>query len=404
MDQDRKYKVLLVDNDCPNALAIRRELERITAFEQERHMAAGVAEACWTLETLSIDYLVIDLCGVDAGALDRYSEVFDRAGTTVSIAILDAHENRPVVLGVADRADLKLTGEQVSSDVLCRELVRLRLAKEYRHHSRLNLADSERLSFNASAPMTSVIGLSEVMSQYVQKNDVKGEHSAQDFRPFGEKIFLGSFLEATSLEPDYSFVELRPVLHSVIRMLNKSFPDRMVRLSLLPDVPDVLVLDESKLKKMLNTLLWAGLISSKCATVSLVVGWKQKDDTTCDLTFLTGLEGKDLSWPSSRVETIWDDGDDQHTLSAINLRLRIVERLADVFGGELSERIISSDSIRLHLHLPGVTMVLSESPPSKPVSSHLRKASDVSVVASSKVTPGTLSDRRQATRSRRYNC
>jgi len=404
MDQDREYKVLLVDNDCPNAIAIRRELDEITAFKQNRHTAAGVTEACWILEQISIDFLIIDLCGVDAGTLYNFSEVYDRAGTTISIAIQDAHENRPAVLAVSEKADLIVVGEEVSSDLLSRELVRLRMLKEYQRRPGLGLADTNRFGLDLSTPMTSVIGLSEVMSQYVQRDGLNGGGDSSDFRPFGEKILLASFLEATSLEPDYSFVELRPVLNTVIRTLRKSFSNRKVRLSLLPEVPRVLVLDESKLKQMLNTVLWAALLSSDRATVSLVVGWKKEGETTCDLTFLTGIEGENLSWPATRVETIWDDADNQQTVSAINLRLRIVERIADVFGGELSERIISGDSIRLHLHLPRVTMVVLENSATELRSSHLRKVNDVSVVPPGKPADRSLPDRKQSSRLRRYEC
>jgi hypothetical protein len=387
MDKERIYKILYVDNDCCNATLVRQQLSAITVFQHRIIGVRGIKEALWMLESIPIDYLIINICAPQTVAVEDLTPLYDRKGTALALVIGDADARSDMAVCAEREADRYLSAARISTDLLSNELVRLRMIRDSHKRSTPGNGKADIFAFDPTVPITSVIGLSEIMSRYVHSASLRDEtgesaFGADEARPFSEDILLGSMLEATSLKPDYTFVELRPFLQDLVRSDNRSSADgpSRVRLTITPDLPAVVVQDQKKMHKILNSLLSAARLSSESASIALLARGRLNDDAQTDLSIHITVEGPDLRWPDSPAESVWDPDDDRPEVAAIRLRTRIARRIADVLNGSVSVTRSSETSLRILVLFPGLAATDSHahgdgSFTTRPGQPHLREVS-----------------------------
>ncbi len=233
-----------------------------------------------------------------------------------------------------------------------------------------NIAKSEflaNMSHEIRTPMNGIVGMaqlletSEMSDMQRQKVDVI-QRSSETLLTIINDILDFSKVEAGQLELDPVEFGLRQTVQDVALLLSEKAyqKDLIFRVKVQPDLPELLIGDDVRLKQILVNLVGNAIKFTEVGSVALTVGGKIQGDRI-SLNFKVQDTG--IGIPSDKLGAIFDkfkqaDGSTTRSFGGTGLGLSFSKSLAKLMGGDILVHSVENEgstfTASLQLNISGV--------------------------------------------------
>ncbi|MDM8523884.1 response regulator [Desulfococcaceae bacterium HSG8] len=204
------------------------------------------------------------------------------------------------------------------------------------------------MSHEIRTPLNAILGFSEILfsraSDSQEKNYLSSIlSSGQTLLSLINDVLDLSKIEAGKVELQYKPLSIRSILHDILQIFLQKAEQKGIgfRTGAAPDIPDVLVADEMRIRQILMNLAGNALkfTSQGSISVSASGDFADKDESRFDLI----LEVRDtgIGIPAGQQELIFEsfrqqEGQDAEEYGGTGLGLTITKRLVEMMNGSIS--------------------------------------------------------------------
>ncbi|MCB9496219.1 MAG: PAS domain S-box protein [Fibrobacteria bacterium] len=237
----------------------------------------------------------------------------------------------------------------IARDVSDRKRFEFELEQAKVQAENANRAKSEflaNMSHEIRTPLNAVTGFSELLSGVLVEE--KHRRYAESIRSAGRSLLtlINDILDLSKIEAGMMHIEARPVhVRRLVEEIGAIFSMTAeeagisLELEVAPEVPNLLVLDEARIRQVLLNLVGNALKFTSQGTVTLEVLVEKRTPIDVDLVFR--VEDTGIGIPPGQMEGIFDafrqqPGQSQRAFGGTGLGLAISRRLVEMMGGRLS--------------------------------------------------------------------
>jgi len=261
--------------------------------------------------------------------------------------------------------EVKALGEQLTALAETHEK-HLQAAQDHtRELEQSNRYKSEfltNISHELRTPLNSILLLSKMLADRnagltsEQRHQAEVIHAAgRDLRTMIDNILDISRIDAGQVAVNLEWIELRPLLRELIRLVLPQLKDKGLTLALEIDerAPDHIYSDRDKLRQILKNFLSNAAKFTDQGGVTLRANWVASE--TCPL--VLGVSDTGIGIPADKQQVIFEafqqaDGSTRRRYGGTGLGLSISRELAGLLGGRISVRSEEGQGARFDLALP----------------------------------------------------
>ncbi|MFL1407610.1 ATP-binding protein [Marinobacter sp. M1N3S26] len=299
----------------------------------------------------------------------------------VVVVLIFLYWNRKLSREVDERIRSEHALRRSEDELRAAKLEAERLAREADSANRAKSEFLANMSHEIRTPMNAVIGYSDLLSKTV--TDPRQNHYLDAIRASSRSLLMLindildlSRIEAGKMRLEFGPVSLRRMLQDVRHIFDLRAREHNVSLevSVAPDMPTGMVLDETRLRQVLFNLVGNAIKFTHEGGVTLratVSAMEQRDDQEfCRLTIAVTDTGIGIA--DDQRERIFDafeqqEGQSSRKYGGTGLGLAISRKLARMMGGELSVESTQGQGSTFTLVLPEVQVVpMAEEPEDQP--------------------------------------
>lgn len=261
--------------------------------------------------------------------------------TEISLSPFEAEEGVLISAAVRDITERKQAEEalRASRDAAEQAAYEADLANQAKSSFLANMSHEIR------TPMNAILGFSEILSGMI--SEARQKEYLDSIRASGKSLLTLindildlSKVEAGKLELENVPVDIRNVFADVARMFAQKVQEKKLEfiLEVDPQMPDVLVLDETRLRQILINLIGNAVKFTHEGYVKLRVQCEHMDAETVDLTL--DVEDTGIGIPSDEQEAIFSAftqraGQSINEYGGTGLGLSITKQLVGAMGGQI---------------------------------------------------------------------
>ena len=204
------------------------------------------------------------------------------------------------------------------------------------------------MSHEIRTPMNAIIGFTEILEGKIRHKQQRRylsliRDSGRSLLALIDDILDLSKIEAGKMKLDYK--PLHPV--SLFEEISNLFLQKMLKKKLVflmetdPDLPEYLLLDDSRLRQILLNLLGNAVKFTDSGTIRLVLKSRPHDNTPGKIDFIFSVEDTGIGIPEKQRKTIFNafeqqEGQNHSQYGGTGLGLAITCRLVEMMGGVIS--------------------------------------------------------------------
>jgi len=274
-------------------------------------------------------------------------------------------DGEPVRFDWKGPREVKELGEQLTA-LAETHVAHLHAAQEHtRELEQSNRYKSEFLtnvSHELRTPLNSILLLSKMLADQKaglttgQRHQAGVIHAAgRDLRTMIDNILDISRMDAGQVTVNLEQIELRPLLHELIQLVQPQFKDKglALRIEIDDQVPDRVYSDQDKLRQILKNFLSNAVKFTDWGSVTLRAQWV--GGATCPL--VLGVSDTGIGIPADKQQVIFEafqqaDGSTRRRYGGTGLGLSISRELARLLGGRISVRSEEGQGACFDLGLP----------------------------------------------------
>ncbi len=302
----------------------------------------------------------------------------------VVVVLIFLYWNRKLSREVDERIRSEHALRRSEDELRAAKLEAERLAREAEGANRAKSEFLANMSHEIRTPMNAVIGYSDLLSKTV--TDPRQNHYLDAIRASSRSLLMLindildlSRIEAGKMRLEFGPVSLRRMLQDVRHIFDLRAREHNVSLevSVAPDMPTGMVLDETRLRQVLFNLVGNAIKFTHEGGVTLratVSAMEQRDDQEfCRL--IIAVTDTGIGIADDQRERIFDafeqqEGQSSRKYGGTGLGLAISRKLARMMGGELSVESTQGQGSTFTLVLPDVQVVpMAEEPEDQPQAS-----------------------------------
>jgi PAS domain S-box-containing protein len=218
------------------------------------------------------------------------------------------------------------------------------------------------ISHEIRTPMNAIIGFSDLLMMNIK--DEKQKSQIDVIRSSGKQLLslINDILDLSKIEAGKMVIQPEPFTFSLFievieRLFSKKAEDKGISFitEIMNEVPAILILDENRLRQVLNNLLDNAIKFTHHGHVKLIVDKKLKNDARMDL--IISVEDTGIGIPDDQHEVIFKAFNRQTGLSeklyqGTGLGLTITQRLVELMGGSISLSSTPGKGSIFTIHLP----------------------------------------------------
>ncbi len=261
--------------------------------------------------------------------------------------------------------EVKELGEQLTA-LAETHVAHLHAAQEHtRELEQSNRYKSEFLtnvSHELRTPLNSILLLSKMLADRKAGLTPDQQHQAgvihaagRDLRAMIDNILDISRMDSGQVAVNLEWIELRPLLHELIQLVQPQFKDKglALRIEIDEQVPDRIYSDRDKLRQILKNFLSNAVKFTDRGNVTLQAQWVE--GATCPL--VLGVSDTGIGIPVDKQQVIFEafqqaDGSTRRRYGGTGLGLSISRELARLLGGRIGVRSEEGQGARFDLALP----------------------------------------------------
>jgi len=274
-------------------------------------------------------------------------------------------DGEPVRFDWKGPREVKELGEQLTA-LAETHVAHLHAAQEHtRELEQSNRYKSEFLtnvSHELRTPLNSILLLSKMLADQKagltpgQRHQAGVIHAAgRDLRTMIDNILDISRMDAGQVTVNLEQIELRPLLHELVQLVQPQFKDKglALRIEIDDQVPDRVYSDRDKLRQILKNFLSNAVKFTDRGSVTLRAQWV--GGATCPL--VLGVSDTGIGIPADKQQVIFEafqqaDGSTRRRYGGTGLGLSISRELARLLGGRISVRSEEGKGACFGLGLP----------------------------------------------------
>ena len=204
------------------------------------------------------------------------------------------------------------------------------------------------MSHEIRTPLNAILGFSEILDEQVQDQTQKGfldsiRSSGKTLLSLINDILDLSRVEAGRMQFLYEPIRMATLLDDLESMFKQRIQSKGLDLSfkLEPQVPDVVVIDENRVKQILINLIGNAVKFTETGTITVWVNAEgnSQDEATVDLTLRVVDSGRGIR--ADQIQHMFEafrqqEGQSQSTYGGTGLGLAIVKNLVEQMNGSVS--------------------------------------------------------------------
>ncbi|MFC4260720.1 ATP-binding protein [Marinobacter lacisalsi] len=358
----------------------------ITPYEYEFRMAVNrergqlvriLNKGLGTIDTTEKDAIYNRWVYLDIEQDRDYTAIKRVVLIAVVVVLIFLYWNRKLSREVDERIRSEHALRRSEDELRAAKLEAERLAREAESANRAKSEFLANMSHEIRTPMNAVIGYSDLLSKTV--TDPRQNHYLDAIRASSRSLLMLindildlSRIEAGKMRLEYGPVSLRRLLQDVRHIFDLRAREHNVSLevSVAPDMPGGMILDETRLRQVLFNLVGNAIkfTHEGGVTVRAEVSATEPvgEDEFCRLSIAVTDTGIGIA--DDQRERIFDafeqqEGQSSRKYGGTGLGLAISRKLAHMMGGELSVDSVHGEGSTFVLVLPDVQVVPMEDEP-----------------------------------------
>ncbi|MFW5825543.1 MAG: ATP-binding protein, partial [Marinobacter sp.] len=298
----------------------------------------------------------------------------------VVVVLIFLYWNRKLSREVDERIRSEHALRRSEDELRAAKLEAEQLAREAESANRAKSEFLANMSHEIRTPMNAVIGYSDLLSRIV--SDPRQKHYLDAIRASSRSLLMLindildlSRIEAGKMRLEFGPVSLRRLLQDVRHIFDLRAREHNVSLevSVAPELPAGLILDETRLRQVLFNLVGNAIKFTHEGGVTVraevTEPRRQGDEEVCDLTIAVADTGIGIA--EDQLERIFDafeqqEGQSSRKYGGTGLGLAISRKLVRMMGGELSVQSREGEGSTFTVLLPDVRVVPMEEEPAEP--------------------------------------
>jgi signal transduction histidine kinase/DNA-binding response OmpR family regulator len=216
--------------------------------------------------------------------------------------------------------------------------------------SRLKSEFLANMSHEIRTPMNAILGFTEILES--RTDDPQQRQYLSIIRSSGQSLLMLindildlSKIEAGKIELDMRPMKMRPVFQDMEMMFRKKVDEKGLyfQMDIDPHLPEVLVIDEAKLRSILLNLLGNAVKFTDSGYVRLVVAGENRDGSGQSWDLFVAVEDTGIGIPESQTGRVFEafeqqEGQSYARYGGTGLGLAITRRLAEMMDGHIAVR------------------------------------------------------------------
>ena len=224
------------------------------------------------------------------------------------------------------------------------------------------------MSHEIRTPLNAVIGFSELMGDLVvdltQKSYLKSIQSAgKSLLTLINDILDLSKLEAGKMALNYEDINLKSLLNEIHQIFSLKISEKelVLHIETDPEVPEMLILDEIRLRQILLNLVGNAVKFTHQGTVSICVAQADMDPAKRKTNLVIEVRDTGIGIPENQQESIFSsfkqqDGQSSRKYGGTGLGLSISKRLIEIMNGSISVQSVINKGTVFSIKLKDVAI------------------------------------------------
>ena len=249
-----------------------------------------------------------------------------------------------------------------------------------------NHAKSEfltNMSHELRTPLNAILGFTELMKDQVD-NVVHRDYlhtinsSGRNLLTLINDILDLSKIEAGKMDMDPQPLNLHTFMHEIrdIFIYKAHEKDLDLQLDLNPELPNVVRMDEVRLRQVLVNLVGNAIKFTDTGHVKLSVHWKFSANSSENIDLVLDVEDTGIGIPENQIQRIFEafvqkDGQNTRKYGGTGLGLAITRRLVEMMGGRVTVKSMPESGSTFRIYFRNVQVLEHNSAPADNADSEL---------------------------------